>query len=170
MHFPGNLHRFGPESRHNSADFRTTLLSRSNYNLWVGVLFRSKGVSMPISKLKTIALVFVFMLFITTGFAITQDGAKQDIKAAGADTKNAAKNTGHAVSTGTKKTYDKTASGTKTAYDKTANGTKTATDKTVNGTKTVGKDVGHGTKVAAQDTANGTKKVGGKITGKPNPQ
>ena len=107
----------------------------------------------------------VIVILVSTGLALAQDGAKQDIKAAGTETKNAAQDTGHAVSTGTKKAYNKTASGTKTAADKTANGTetayhktengtKTATDKTVNGTKTVGKDVGHGTKVAAKDTAH----------------
>ena len=136
---------------------------------------------MQIRKPGAILLASVFAVFLSTGIALSQDSAKQDMKAAGTDTRNAAKNTGHAVSTGTTKAYDKTSSGTKTAADKTVSGTKTAyrkteegtktaTDKTVSGTKTVGKDVGHGTKVAAQDTANGTKKVGDKIAGKPTPQ
>jgi hypothetical protein len=143
-------------------------------------LFVPKGVSMHIRKLRTIVLVSTFSI-LSTGFVLAQDGAKQDMKAAGTDTKNAAKDTGHGVATGTKKAYHTTANGTKTAADKTstgtkkvyhksANGTKTAADKTVNGTKTVGKDVGHGTKVAAKDTAHGTKKVGDKIAGKPAPQ
>lgn len=123
--------------------------------------FRKPGVIFLASLLTVVS---------SSGVTLAQDGPKQDIKAAGTDTKNAAKDTGHAVSTGTTKAYDKTANGTKTAYGKTASGTKTATDKTVSGTKTVGKDVGHGTKVAAQDTANGTKKAGDKIAGKPTPQ
>jgi len=119
----------------------------------------AKGVFMQIRKLGSIVLASAFTVFLSTGFAVAQDTAKQDIKTAGTDTKDAAKDTGHAVSTGSKK-----------AYHKTANGTKTATDKTVSGTKTVGKDIGHGTKVAAKDTANGTKKVGDKVAGKPDPQ
>lgn len=91
--------------------------------------------------------------------AFAQDtGAKQDIKNAGTETKNAAKDTGQGIKQGTTK-----------AYDKTANGTKTVANKTVNGTKTGAKDVSHGTKVAADktvdvskdaahSTANGTKK------------
>jgi hypothetical protein len=144
-------------------------------------IFSTEGVFMQIRKIGCIVLASAFIIFLCTGFAVAQASAKQDMKAAGTDTKNAAKDTGHAASTGTEKAYhktangtetaaDKTAAGTKMAYHKTANGTKTATDKTVNGTKTVGKDVGHGTKVAAQDTAKGTKKVGDKIAGKPAPQ
>jgi hypothetical protein len=117
---------------------------------------------------------------LTTGIALAQDGAKQDMKAAGADTKNAARDTGHAAlpeqrrpttetAGGTKTAAHKTADGTEKAYHKTENGTRTATDTTVNGTKTVGKDVGHGTKVAAKDAAHGTEKVGDKIAGKPDP-
>jgi hypothetical protein len=145
--------------------------------------FRSKELFMHIRKRKigSIVLASAFTVVFSAGFVGAQDSAKQDMKTAGTDTKNAAKDTGHAVSTGSKKAYNKTASGTKTAADKTAtgtktayhkteNGTKTATDKTVNGSKTVGKDVGRGTKVAAKDTANETKKVGDKIAGKPNPQ
>jgi hypothetical protein len=157
----------------------TTLLP-NRYSICQGYIF-AKGVFMQIRKLGSIVLASAFTIFLSTGFAVAQDTAKQDIKAAGTDTKNATKDTGHAVSSGSKKAYDKTAAGTKTATDKTAtgtkkayhttaNGTKTATDKTVSGTKTVGKDIGHGTKVVAKDTANGTKKVGDKIAGKPDPQ
>jgi len=149
--------------------------------LYLHKVFAQRSFFMHVRKIGSIVLASAFSVFLSTGFAVAQDSAKQDMKTAGTDTKNAAKDTGHAVSTGTKKAYDKTASGTKTAadktatgtktaYHKTANGTKTATDKTVNGTKTVGKDVGHGTKVAAKDTANETKKVGDKIASKPNPQ
>ncbi|MEO6806057.1 MAG: hypothetical protein ABI286_11850 [Edaphobacter sp.] len=120
----------------------------------------------PVSVIFTSALA----IFLSVGPALSQDTVKRDIKAAGTHTKDAARDTGHAVSTGTKKTYKKTAKGTRKVYHKTANTTKTATDKTVNGTKTVGKDVGHGTKVAAKDTAHGTKKLGDKIVGKPTPQ
>jgi hypothetical protein len=79
---------------------------------------------------------------------------RQDMKAAGRDTKSAAVDTGHA----TRKVAHKTASGTKTVAHKTANGTRTAAHKTANGTKT-----------AAKDTAHETQKVGDKIAGKPTP-
>src|SRR5580704_15692816 len=114
-------------------------------------MFRQRSF-MPIRKIPSIVLASAFTIFLSTGFAVAQDGAKQDMKAAGTDTKNAAKDTGHAISTGSKKAYNKTATGTKTAADKTATGTKTAYHKT------------------EKDTANGTKKVGDKIAGKPNPQ
>jgi hypothetical protein len=130
----------------------------SNRELSCKGLFAPKEFSMQIRKLRTIVLVSASTIFLSASLVLAQDGAKQDMKAAGTETKNAAKDTGHGVATGTKK-----------VYHKTANGTKTATDKTVEGTKTVGKDVGHGTKVAAKDTANGTKKVGDKIAGKPAP-
>ena len=71
---------------------------------------------------RTIVLASAFTIFLSTGIAVAQDGAKQDMKAAGTDTKNAAKNTGHAVSTGTKKAYNKTANGTRA--HKTANAPK----------------------------------------------
>jgi hypothetical protein len=166
------------KQQHTSRHFATLLPNR--YSIYQGYVF-AKGVFMQIRKIGSLVLAFVFAIFLSTACAVAQDTAKQDMKAAGTDTKNAAKDTGHAVSTGSKKAYNKTATGTKTAADKTAtgtkkayhkteSGTKTATDKTVNGTKMVGKDIGHGTKVAAKDTANGTKKVGDKIAGKPNPQ
>jgi hypothetical protein len=153
---------------------------RSLDSISEGVMFTLKGGSMPIRKTAAFLLASAIIVSLSTGIALAQDGAKQDMKAAGADTKNAARDTGHAVSTGTKKAYNETASGTKTAahktangtekaYHKTENGTRTATDKTVNGTKTVGKDVGHGTKVAAKDTVHGSEKVGDKIAGKPDP-
>ena len=64
---------------------------------------------MQIRTLQIIVLASTLTIFATAGLARTQDGAKQDIKAAGTDTKSAAKDTGHAVSAGTKKTYNKTA-------------------------------------------------------------
>lgn len=64
--------------------------------------------------------------------AAAQDsGAKQDMKNAGHDTKNAARSAGHGVKQGTKKAYHKTKHATKKAYHKTANTTKGA----VNGAK-----------------------------------
>ena len=123
---------------------------------------------MPIRKPDAFLHTTAFIVLFSIGVALAQDRAKQDMKAAGADTKDAARNTGHAVSTGTKTAAHKTANGTEKAYHKTENGTRTtATDKTVNGTKTVGKDVGHRTKVAAKDTAHETKKVGDNVAGKP---
>jgi hypothetical protein len=157
---------------HNNRDivsrrFATFLFTR--HSMQEG-LISSKGESMQIRKLEAIVLASALILSMSAGFAVAQDGAKQDMKAAGTDTKNATKGVGNGVATGTKKTYNATANGTKTVAHKTANGTKTAADKTADGTKTVGKDVGHGTKAAAEDTAHGTEKLGDKIAGKPTPQ
>jgi hypothetical protein len=63
--------------------------------------------------------------------------AGQDIKHAGTDTKDAAKDTGHGVAKGTTKAYDKTKEGTEKGYDKTKAGTKKAYHKTTRGTKHV---------------------------------
>lgn len=52
--------------------------------------------------------------------AFSQDnGAKQDMKDVGHDSKNAAKETGHGVKQGTKKAYHSTKNGTKKAWSKT---------------------------------------------------
>ncbi len=159
-----------------------TTLCPCHDSIYLGSVSLPQGVfRVQNRKPGSIVLTSVFAAFLSTSLALAQDGAKQDMKAAGTETKNAAKDTGHAVSTGTSKAYNKTASGTKTAADKTAagtstayhksvNGTKTAADKTADGTKAVGKDIGHGTKVAAKDTAHGTAKVGDKVAGKPAPQ
>jgi len=133
---------------------------------------------MKVTGFKSTNLLLALALICAPVFAQT---AGQDVKKAGTETKDAAKDTGHGVKTGTVKAYDKTSTGTKKVYHKTAAGTKTAgkdvghgtkvgADKTVNGTKTVGKDIGHGTKVGADKTVNGTKKLGDKIAGKPTPQ
>lgn len=90
---------------------------------------------MQIRNLGVIVLASAFTISISTSYVLAQGGPKQDMKAAGTDTKNAAKDTGHAVSTGTKTAYRKTANGTKAAADKTASGTKTAYHKTETGTK-----------------------------------
>ena len=75
---------------------------------------------MPIRKPGAVLLSIVFLVSLATGVALAQDSAKQDMKAAGTDTKSAARNTGHAVSTGSKKAYNETADGTKTAAHKQA--------------------------------------------------
>jgi hypothetical protein len=48
----------------------------------------------------------------------TDAGAKQDMKAAGHETKNAAKDVGHGVKQGTKKAYHKTKHGVKKVHRK----------------------------------------------------
>ncbi len=72
-------------------------------------------------KFSTLALAAALALG-TSAFAAAphQDGAKQDMKAAGHDTKEAAVNTGRGVKTGTKKAYHGTKRGVKKAYHKTA--------------------------------------------------
>jgi hypothetical protein len=69
--------------------------------------------------------------------AVLAQTAGQDIKHAGTDTKDAAKDTGHGVAKGTTKAYDKTKEGTEKGYDKTKAGTKKAYHKTTRGTKHV---------------------------------
>lgn len=65
-------------------------------------------------------------VFATAG----QSDARQDVDQAGQNTKNAAKDTGHAVKKGTKKAYHATKHGTQKAYDATKHGTKKAARKT----------------------------------------
>lgn len=91
--------------------------------------------------------------------AIIRQTAGQDIKHAGTETKDAAKDTGHGIAKGTKVVAHKTASGTKTAAKKTESGTKTVAHKTASGTKT-----------AVHKTGEGIEKTGDKIEGKPTPQ
>ena len=69
---------------------------------------------------------------------LAQDTAGQDMKNAGTDTKDAARDTGHATKTTTKKVYHHTKSGTHTAYDKTKEGTHTAADRTKEGANKAG--------------------------------
>ena len=57
-----------------------------------------------------------------------QPTAKQDMKNAGHDTKNAAKSTARGVKKGTKKAYHSTKRGTKKAYGKTKSTVKGAAD------------------------------------------
>jgi hypothetical protein len=91
--------------------------------------------TMQIRKTGTLFLAGILTLGMSSTFALSQDGAKQDMKSAGHETKDAAKDTGHGISTGTKKAYHKTSEGTQTAYGKTKHGTKKAYHKTANGTK-----------------------------------
>ncbi len=84
---------------------------------------------MQIRKAGTFFLAAVLTLSMSSAFALAQDGVKQDMKNAGTETKNAAKDTGHGISTGTQKAYHKTKRGTKKAYHKTASATKHATHK-----------------------------------------
>ena len=59
---------------------------------------------------------------LTLGIAGAQDtGAKQDMKSAGHESKDAASDAGHGISRGTKKVFHKTKHGVKKAYHKTAN-------------------------------------------------
>jgi hypothetical protein len=55
-------------------------------------------------------------------------GAKQDMKDAGHDTKNAVKSAGRGTKQGTKKAYHATKNGTKKAWNKTKSTTKGAVD------------------------------------------
>jgi len=111
---------------------------------------------MQIRKTGTLLLAGVLTLGMTSTFALSQDGAKQDMKHASTETKDAAKDTCHGISTGTKKVYHKTSKGTEKAYDKTSEGTEKAYDKTK-----------HGTKKAYHKTARGTKHVVHKVEGHP---
>ena len=63
------------------------------------------------------------------------NGAKQDMKDAGHETKDAAKDTGRAVDRGTEKAYHSTKQHTKKTYHSTKRGTEKAWDKTENTTK-----------------------------------
>lgn len=83
------------------------------------------------------------------------DGVKHDLKAAGHDTKDAAKDTGHDVKKGTVKAAHATEKGTKTA----AKDTGKAAHATEKGTKEAAHATTKDTKEAAHATAHGTKKV-----------
>ena len=82
-------------------------------------------------KLRPLTLTVALVLSLPVAFAQTTDnGAKQDMKNAGSDTKHAATSAGHGVSEGSKTAYNKTASGTQKGYDQAKSGTKTAYHKT----------------------------------------
>ena len=105
-------------------------------------------------SLKFLAVPFTAAaLLLTAAHPIAaQDTAKQDMKDAGSDTKNAVKKTGHGIAKGTKTAATKTKDGTEKAAKATKNGTVKAYDKTKDGTK----KVVHG---AAKGTAKGADKV-----------
>lgn len=79
------------------------------------------------AKLLGAALVMASALGWSQPYSPTQDNSvKQDVKVAGHDTKDAAKDTGHAVKTGTVKAAHATAHGTKKVWKKTKSTTKGA--------------------------------------------
>ena len=70
------------------------------------------------AKLSTAAVMAGLALTLSTGLAFAQDGAKQDMKDAGHETKAAAKDAGHGIARGTRKGYHKTKHGLKKAGHK----------------------------------------------------
>ncbi|MEO8736251.1 MAG: hypothetical protein ABI380_06890 [Edaphobacter sp.] len=80
---------------------------------------------MQIRKVGTVFLAAVLTVGMSS-FAFSQDGAKRDMKNAGSETKDAARDAGHGVSTGSQKAYHKTKRGTNKAYHKTKRGVKKA--------------------------------------------
>jgi hypothetical protein len=89
---------------------------------------------MHFRQLGIITLASALGFGLSSGAAFAQD-AKQDIKNAGTETKDATKDVGHGVAKGTKKAYHSTTHGTKVAADKTADASKTVAHKTAAGTK-----------------------------------
>jgi hypothetical protein len=105
-----------------------------------------------VTLIATLALAFP----VPAALAQTSDsGPKQDMKSAGADTKNATTNAGHGVGQGSKKVYNNTKSGTATGYNKTKAGTEKGYDKTKSGTE-------KGYHKTTQATKSGVHKVEGK--------
>src|ERR1022692_2558699 len=108
---------------------------------------------------KWIALpVVAAMLSLGAGTISLAQTAKQDMKDAGTDTKNATKATGHGI-----------AKGTKTAVRKTKNGTETAVKDTGHGAKVAGEKTKAGTKKVVHGTAHGTAKAADKVEDKTSP-
>jgi hypothetical protein len=68
------------------------------------------------------------MVFSASSLTLAQT-AKQDIKNAGTDTKDATKSAGHGIAKGTKHAYHATKRGTKKVVHKSARGTRKAADK-----------------------------------------
>ena len=128
------------------------------------------------ATLKFLAIPFTAaaLLLATTHPAIAQDTkpdtAKQDMKDAGSDTKNAVKKTGHGIATGTKKAASATKNGTEKAYDKTKDGTKTAASKTKEGTVKAYDKTKAGTKKVVHGAAKGTAKTADKVEDKTAPK
>lgn len=85
-------------------------------------------------------------------------GAKQDLKAAGHETKDAAKDVGHGVKKGTTKAVHATEHGTKKTVDATEHGTKKAAHATEHGTKKAWEKTKSTTKGAVKGGEEGAKK------------
>lgn len=75
---------------------------------------------MNVRKFGGFCLAAAITVSMSAGFAVAQNdsGAKQDMKAAGHETKDAAKDTGHGIKQGTKKAYHKTRRGLHKAHRK----------------------------------------------------
>jgi hypothetical protein len=105
-------------------------------------------------------LVFVPVLGRSQSSSPSQDdGVKHDVKAAGTETKDAAKDAGHDVKQGTTKGAQATENGARKATHATAQGTTTAAHATADGTKKAANATAQGTTTAAHATANETKKL-----------
>jgi hypothetical protein len=78
---------------------------------------------MNFRKLSGFALAAAMTVSMSAGIASAQNdsGAKQDMKSAGHETKDAAVDAGHGIKQGTKKAYHKTKRGTKKAAHKVHN-------------------------------------------------
>ncbi len=78
---------------------------------------------MKLRNLGGFALAAALSISLSAGMASAQtdSGAKQDMKAAGHETKSAAVDAGHGIKQGTKKAYHKTKRGTKKAAHKVHN-------------------------------------------------
>jgi len=77
------------------------------------------------SKTRSSLILTAALMLAIPGIAFAQNdsGAKQDMKAAGHETKAAAKDVGHGVKQGTKKAYHKTKRGVKKVHHKVDNDT-----------------------------------------------
>ncbi len=97
-----------------------------NWKMGRTAAVQGKGMSMQTKK-QALAWMLGAVLAMggTSGWS-QNNGAKQDMKAAGHDTKHAAQATGHAVKKGSKKAYHATRNGTKKAWHKTKSTTKGA--------------------------------------------
>ena len=82
---------------------------------------------MNFGSLRSLAFIATLALTLPALAQTSDNGAKQDMKNAGTDTKHAATSAGHGVSEGSKTAYDKTKSGTEKGYDKTKSGTEKGT-------------------------------------------
>jgi hypothetical protein len=97
------------------------------------------GITTDMKKnIQMCAVMLGVVLMCGSAFAMSQQtdsGAKQDMKAAGHETKAAAKDAAHGTKQGTKKVYHKTKQGTKKAYHKTKSTVKGAAEGAKEGAK-----------------------------------